>query len=221
MRNLSPVDQILFGLAIASLLFTTAYYLTGMEQAYRTGFAIEDGPIEWGTAILLLLASFVLLRNAVRLWSKRGIAAALLTALYGLIFFFGAGEEISWGHRIFNWEAGEFFAEHNAQQETNIHNLVVGDIKLVNTLFGTFLSFILLLYLVVLPLLYTRVSAIGKLADRLVVPVPDTRHMWLAVAATVIILILPLMLKWETYEFVFGTLCVSIFVHPRNAARVT
>lgn len=221
MRGLSPVDQVLFGLAMASLCFTAGYFLTGLELAFRTGFAIEDGPIEWGTAILLFAASLVLLRNAVVLRARRGMPAALLTAGYALIFLLGAGEEISWGHRIFGWQAGDFFLEHNAQQETNLHNLVLGEVRLVNTVFGPILSTVLLLYLVGLPLLDRRVAALRGLADALVVPVPDTRHMWLALAATAVILALPMLMKWEVYEFVFATLAVSIFLAPRNAAQVT
>ena len=40
-----------------------------------------------------------------------------------LIFIFGAGEEISWGQRIFNVESSEYFLENNAQGETNLHNM--------------------------------------------------------------------------------------------------
>ena len=65
--RLSPADTILFGIAIACLLFTLGYYLTGLQVEYRSGFAVEDGPVEWGTAICLFIASLVLLRNALRL----------------------------------------------------------------------------------------------------------------------------------------------------------
>jgi len=219
--RLSPADTILFGIAIACLLFTLGYYVTGLQVEYRSGFAVEDGPVEWSTAICLFLASLVLLRNVLRLVGRAEAAAAALTFLYALLFFFGAGEEISWGQRLFGWESGEFFRENNAQHETNIHNLVVGDVKLVNTLFGPILSLLVLLYLVGLPLFYTRSGTIRRVADRLAVPVPATRHTVLTLAATVIVLALPMMAKWESYELVFSVICVSIFLAPRNAARVT
>ena len=48
-------------------------------------------------------------------------------ALYflGLGFFYiiCAGEEVSWGQRVFGWETPESFAEANEQGETNLHNL--------------------------------------------------------------------------------------------------
>ena len=219
--NLSHADVVLFGLAYASLIFTIAYYVIGLHEEFRTGFAIEDGPVEWGTAVCLLLSALVLLRNAGALWTRRGKAAALITGFYGLVFIFGAGEEISWGHRLFNWEASEFFLENNAQQETNLHNLVIGDVKLVKTVFGSGLSVVILLYLLVLPLLYTRVARLRRLADHLAIPVADTRHMILGLVATIVIMAVPLMTKWETYELVFSLLTLSIFLKPRNAGQVT
>lgn len=219
--RLSPADTILFGIAIACLLFTLGYYLTGLQAEYRSGFAVEDGPVEWSTAICLFLASFVLLRNALRLAERAEATAAALTALYALVFFFGAGEEISWGQRLFGWEPGEFFRENNAQAETNIHNLVVGDVKLVNTLFGPILTLCVLLYLAGLPLLYTRSGFIRRVTDRLAVPVPAMRHTVLTLAASAIVVALPMIAKWESYELVFSVICVSIFLAPHNADRIT
>jgi hypothetical protein len=45
--------------------------------------------------------------------------------------------------------------------------------------------------------------------------------MILALAATVVILAVQMMTKWESYEFVFSLLTVSIFLRPRNAIQVT
>ena len=218
--HLSHADVVLFGLGYATLIFTVAYYVTGLHEPFRTGFAIEDGPVEWGTAVCLLLSSLVLLRNAVAL-RGRGVLLVVMTLVYALAFFFAAGEEISWGYRLFDREASAFFLENNAQGETNIHNLVVGDVKLVKTVFGSGLSVVILLYLLVLPLLYTRVGVLRRFADRLAIPLADTRHMILALAATVVILAVQMMTKWESYEFVFSLLTVSIFLRPRNAAQVT
>ncbi|HKL66147.1 MAG TPA: hypothetical protein VJ886_08560 [Roseovarius sp.] len=218
--SLSHADVVLFGLGYATLIFTVGYYVTGLHDEFRTGFAIEDGPVEWGTAVCLLLSSLVLMRNA-RALRGRGTLALVMTLVYALAFFFAAGEEISWGYRLFHWDASEFFRENNAQGETNIHNLVVGDVKLVKTVFGGGLSLVILLYLLVLPLIYARVGAVARIADRLAIPVADTRHMILALAATLVIAAVQMMTKWESYEFVFSLLTVSIFLRPRNADKVT
>jgi hypothetical protein len=218
--NLSHADVVLFGLGYATLLFTVIYYVTGLHAEFRAGFAIEDGPVEWGTALCLLLSSLVLTRNALALRGRGGLAVAM-TALYALAFFFAAGEEISWGHRLLDREVPEFFLENNAQGETNIHNLVLGDVKLVKTVFGGGLSLVILLYLLVLPLVYARVGALARLADRLAIPVADRRHMILALVATLVIVAVQMATKWESYEFVFSLLTVSIFLRPRNADTVT
>jgi hypothetical protein len=34
-----------------------------------------------------------------------------------------AGEEVSWGQHFFNWQTPEWMAEHNKQDETNLHNM--------------------------------------------------------------------------------------------------
>lgn len=218
--NLSHADVVLFGLGYATLIFTLAYYVTGLHAEFRAGFAIEDGPVEWGTAVCLLLSSMVLMRNA---WAVRGrgAVAVAMTLLYALAFFFAAGEEISWGHRLLDREVPEFFLQNNAQGETNIHNLVVGDVKLVKTVFGSGLSLVILLYLLVLPLLYARVGLVARIADRLAIPVADKRHMILALTATVLIAAVQMATKWESYEFVFSLMTVSIFLRPRNAEKIT
>jgi hypothetical protein len=42
-----------------------------------------------------------------------------------LLFFFGAGEEISWGQRMFGFKTPEPLAQVNKQDELNLHNLSV------------------------------------------------------------------------------------------------
>lgn len=216
----SHADVVLFGLGWSSLIFTVAYQLTGLHAEFSTGFAIEDGPVEWGTAIFLFLAAVVLFRNAGVLW-RRATVPALTTAVYALVFIFGAGEEISWGQRIFDWESGEFMKEHNHQEETNLHNMVVGEKQLTKTLFGPILTLILLLYLIVLPVLYPRANWVHRVARALSVPVPHPRHAVLAVFASVVMLLVDLDRKWEVYELVFSLLACSIFLRPQNQDEVT
>ena len=70
--NLSHADVVLFGLGYATLIFTVGYYVTGLHDAFRTGFAIEDGPVEWGTAVCLLL--FTVLHPRLRTGAADGDA---------------------------------------------------------------------------------------------------------------------------------------------------
>ncbi|MCL2451890.1 hypothetical protein FWD20_03435 [Candidatus Saccharibacteria bacterium] len=54
---------------------------------------------------------------------KKKILPAIFACLIILILILMAGEEISWGQRIFGWSTPEFFLENNSQRETNFHNL--------------------------------------------------------------------------------------------------
>jgi hypothetical protein len=53
------------------------------------------------------------------------LAKQLIYLGLALLFFFGAGEEISWGQRIFGFETPETLAQVNKQDELNLHNLSV------------------------------------------------------------------------------------------------
>ena len=206
---------------IAVVLAATVVIYVWSEQFFWEVFAAEDGPVEYATAFFLLVAGIVLVGHARSLSAKQRRGAAILTAFYALLFFLAAGEEVSWGQGIFGWESGEFFQENNKQFETNFHNLVVGDMHLTKTLFGPILTICILLYLVALPLLYTRSARIAALADRFAVPVPWLRHAAVALIASVIISLIDVQRKWEVYELVFALIVVSIFVLPQNRSKVT
>lgn len=219
MSHIVQADRALLAMIALTLLATVGIYLWDAVYFYES-FAAEDGLVEYGTALFLLVASLVLVRNATVLWGRTWRGAALLTLFYALLFFAASGEEVSWGQRIFGWESGEFFQENNKQFETNFHNLVVGEVHLAKTIFGSVLTVILLLYLVVLPLLYPRVAVIRRLADRLAVPVPGLRHAIFALAGSLVIAAIDVHRKWEVYELVFSLLTVSIFLLPQNREKV-
>ena len=85
-----------------------------------------------------------------------------MTMLLGLFFMFGAGEEISWGQRLFEIESSGFFDENNAQGEMNLHNLFVNDTKINKLEFSG--SFVFLLN-VVFPYNRSLFQASGKQAS--------------------------------------------------------
>lgn len=83
----------------------------------------EDRAIEWLTFSFFLgaaLATLALVRNHAARMNRR-----ILCILLGLSVFYVvcAGEEISWGQRVFGFATPEAIIEHNQQQEFNIHNL--------------------------------------------------------------------------------------------------
>ena len=78
----------------------------------------EDAIIEWSSAIFLLVASVVLLATFIK-------TRNLFFILLSFIFFFGFGEEISWGQRLFNYETPAKIKELNVQKEFNLHNMEI------------------------------------------------------------------------------------------------
>lgn len=213
--TVETIDRMLMALIAATLAATVVIALM-YPTYFHMVFAAEDRLVENGTALFLLIASGVLARNALSL-RRRGLwLATALTGFYAFLFFFASGEEISWGQRIFDWQSGDFFAANNYQGETNLHNLMVGDMRLARAVFGGPLTVVILLYLVVFPLLYPRVHFIRALADRFAAPVPGMRHAFFAVLGSVIILLLDVPRKWEVYELIFAIMATSTFLLPQN-----
>jgi len=60
------------------------------------------------------------------------------------LFFLASMEEISWGQQIFHFPSSKYFLEHNLQEETNLHNLIDGNIfsSIIYSSIYTFLIFI-------------------------------------------------------------------------------
>lgn len=209
------LDVAVLFLLLAVFGATLGVYAFGGDFFWRV-YAAEDGIVEYGTAVFLLLASLVLVANSTVFLRHGRRGAAVLTVLYGLLFFFAAGEEVSWGQRIFGWASGDFFEQNNYQDETNLHNLTVAGIDLSKTLFGPVLTLVILLYLVVLPIGYARLACVRRLADRFAVPVPRPRHAVLALLASLLIAAIDVARKWEVYELIFAMLATSIFLRPGN-----
>ena len=82
------------------------------------GIFQEDALLENLSVLLAIGAAALLLIGLPRADRPSRIFAALLAIAAILI----AGEEISWGQRIFNIESTGAFAEANYQRETNFHN---------------------------------------------------------------------------------------------------
>ncbi len=90
----------------------------------------EDGPVEYLTCLFSLVSGLFSLLFSYHLtdvpnkfeqkWQQRLIQAAYLLLGLGLIFV--AGEEISWGQRIFNFETPANINQANLQDEINLHN---------------------------------------------------------------------------------------------------
>ena len=83
-------------------------------------FRSEDGPLEWMQfieyALSSLLAFFIFFKH------KKKDFNTFIWLLIAFLSFLIAGEEISWGERIFGYSS-ESITELSIQDETNFHNL--------------------------------------------------------------------------------------------------
>jgi hypothetical protein len=111
-------SEILLVLALV-LIHATGIVCYGFSQDYVSNAVYrEDGPLEYLTALLAIGAAVLLLIGLPRSDRPSRILASLV-AIAAILF---AGEEISWGQRIFGFESTGIFATANSQGETNLHN---------------------------------------------------------------------------------------------------
>lgn len=97
-----------------------------------------------GTSVFLALASKKLAQLK---WTQKWETYLLIGG--AIVFFWAAGEEISWGQRLLGFGTPEELKEINAQNEVNLHNI---DKKFFDraldrgTIFGVLLGVILLIF---------------------------------------------------------------------------
>ena len=107
-------------LSLAALLLGAAIYRPAYDRLLQ-----EDYPVEWGQFACCLFAGVVAVlavRPSIR--QRRWVLAGLL-GLWAVGCFFLAGEEISWGQRVFGIATpGDF--RTNQQDEMNLHNFAGG-----------------------------------------------------------------------------------------------
>lgn len=134
-------------------------------------YVAEDNLVEWITVVGLLMSSAICFYRFFTLFRVKRWWFLLVTFLLGLFLFFAAGEEISWGQRIFGIESSEYFQKNNAQGETNLHNLVVNGVKINKLVFTLVLGVMMGIYLILFPLLHAKNAALRDFMDRSGIPV--------------------------------------------------
>jgi len=219
LKNLSLFEKL-------ALTYCSVFTLLGFiwsyvdHDSFKLYYVMEDGFTEWSTVVFLLIGVFVCFRRVWLLKDQRPLLFLFMTSLLGLFFFFGAGEEISWGQRILNVESSEFFTQNNAQGETNFHNLVVNDTKLNKVIFGRGIGILLLLYLAVLIPLYKRKEGVKLFLDKFAVPIAQNYQ----ILAYVLLLILVQVLmasskKGEMLEFAGSIIFLLNVAYPYNKSN--
>lgn len=90
--------------------------------------AEEDGLLENITALWFAVGAVAVLMVSLRGRAGRGLPRWVGVAM-GAGFLLSAGEEISWGQRIFGFSSPGVLAEANLQQEANLHNLATDPVE--------------------------------------------------------------------------------------------
>jgi hypothetical protein len=163
----------------------------------------EDRFIEWWTVTLFAAAAIVRIRAA---WPERRIFDLLVAAFC----VFVAGEEFSWGQRLFGFTPPASFLEHNTQQELTLHNFadVFGRPKFT-------LIAVLIGYGIVLPL-FAQWRTGKSWLNRIGATIPPRSTVIWLVAAILLLVIYPVDFTGEWVEALVGAL---FFVAARPAPR--
>ena len=205
------------GYGILAVIVLLGLYLGLSDDVYfDVNYAQEDGPVEWGTAIMLFAIFVLSLYHLIKFWTTKKLLWKVGTFLFVVLFLFAAGEEISWGQRIFGVESNEFFIENNAQGETNLHNLVVGEKKINKIIFSQLLFLVMFLYLIITPILFRKYKWFKNLANTFAVPIVKWHHTIAFLVITILVALNPASRKWEVYELAFGAIFFLIFLVPLN-----
>jgi hypothetical protein len=216
MKSLTRTE--LLGYSLLLFVYALGIYFANSDVVFfDTHIAQEDGFAEYGTAFMLLCISILTGGRLLNLGSRKPLLWKIGLAGMTLVFLFGAGEEISWGQRLFGIESSEYFLENNAQQETNLHNMMVGETKINKLVFSQILTVVLVIYLLILPILYRKKEWAKNLVNSFGVPVARWSHTTALVLATGMLEFMKSSSRrWELYELAFGVIFFIIFLNPLN-----
>lgn len=170
-NKLSLTERIILILVVAILAAGIYLFYTSVPRFEV--YTEEDGLVEWLTVLGLLLGCGVSLGRFFRLLRRRSAWFLFVVLMLSVLLFAAAGEEISWGQRILGIKSSEYFVEHNAQGETNFHNLVVDGVKLNKLIFTFGLVGVMAVYLLIFPIIYNRSNKFRNWIDASGIMIPQ------------------------------------------------
>ena len=207
---------------VGSFLLFSIIHAKVNPTMFSMHFLKEDSFIEYATFFALIIGFFICSKRSIELWGRRQKRFIFTTTMLAVLCLFGAGEEVSWGQRVFDIESPNFFLSHNKQQETGLHNLVFtinGTEYSVNKiLFGTGLAVGLCIYLFVMTPLYRTKPSLKSYLDQLGVPMPRNYQI---LGYLSIILVVELLIdssrRGEVTEFTGVIIFLLNLTYPNNA----
>jgi hypothetical protein len=181
----------------------------------------EDGLVENLQVLFLLTSCGIAVYNCFHA-PESGKSFYFITWIgLAFLFFFAAGEEISWGQRIFNFETTGFFESNNLQHETNLHNLEIGGVKINKLIFSQLMGVVLVFYFILLRPLAVKVAAINRLVQLFHIPIPRWNHVVAMIISMVLCSQYHLMKAAELRELAFTVIMFLVFLYPVPTHQVT
>lgn len=107
------------------ILFFIFLFIKIMNVGFYMYLVHEDSILEYTQVVFYMTACLFAGLVAYMYWEKKHNVPAVLYFVLALGLLFVSIEEISWGQRILNIENPDYFASHNVQRETTLHNLDV------------------------------------------------------------------------------------------------
>ena len=208
-------------LALAALFvlmgspFVIAFTTRAVSRRSYVLLVREDGPLEWATVFFGIFAAIGFARTA---YARTGLAR-LFPVLLALFCLFFAGEEISWGQRIFHLQPPVYFLVENAQQELNVHNLFREVLKTKYLLMA-----LAALWAIALPLVARLPQKILKtIRGRIGINAPSLAHVGAAIVLIAILKWYPYTLTGEVAEAAFAMMLLvgSFSSSPRMLITLT
>lgn len=203
-------------LFVITLMLAVGFILVFTNARSFALYTQEDGIVEWLTVLGLLLGAAVCFTRIFHFWKGRSWFFLGITALMGLVLFFGAGEEISWGQRILGIKSPEYFQQNNLQGETNFHNLMLGDFKVNQWIFSIALTVFLAIYILVVPFLYRNKKWMQNFVTYCGIPLPKVIHIIAFIAIFLLSELIPSGKRAEILEAGTALLLFLIIRFPAN-----
>lgn len=215
---ISIIDIFIYGIIIWFIGYAK-YKGTDSYEAFLH-VVREDGWVEYLTTLFLVLGAVIFGINAVKAIKLRNAKQILFNTLSSLVFIFGAGEEISWGQRIFSIQTGEYFLEKNYQGETNLHNLEIGGVDLNILIFSQLMFAVLIFYFVFLPILTYKTKFFRKQVADFGVPIPRLHHtIMLLVTNIFIIVVINMKRESELHELALTGIFLLVLINPAKRIK--
>lgn len=157
-QNIVRIKHLLFSwrvLVPTISLLAGALYLDLRHRSLLNRLLGEDGPVEWFTVLALLAALGYAVAVTARAWRASQWRAVLVWTAIAAAALFGAGEEVSWGQRLFDLTTPDWLRSVNRQRELNVHNLVLAGVSINKVVFSYGLGVLAGAYFAVVPALWS------------------------------------------------------------------